>query len=103
MRFERGHVWVVVVDDGQLQTADDVMEVVYGRSDAGGTVLRMSQTFKQCQNLERQVSPLALLRERGQRNVLPMQLRPTANRCTCTELGLFSGTYHCRHAMIALS
>ena len=57
----------MVVDDGQLQTAKNVIEVADGRSGAGGTVLRMSRRLKQCQHLERQVSPLALLRERGQR------------------------------------
>ena len=50
---------------GQLQTANNVIEVADGRSGAGGTVLRMSRTFKQRQHLERPVSSLALLREWG--------------------------------------
>jgi len=41
MRLEGRHVWVIVVNDCQLQTPNDVIKVTDGRSCASGTVLRV--------------------------------------------------------------
>ena len=82
----------MVVDDGQLQTADNVMEVVDGRSGAGGTVLWMSRTFKQRQHLECQVSLLALLREGGQRSFGQLQIDVNAQNWGCLQARTISDT-----------
>lgn len=51
MRFEGGNIWVVGIDDGELKTPDDGVEVAEGRDCTTGAVLRMSRGLEESEHL----------------------------------------------------